>query len=106
MTSASVSERRSAQASTFARTGVCMTVVSAPLRPHFRSGIFPKFDPCAYLADDASIIEGMLLDNPRAWRAFKRRFDRLVLQQITKVTRQFRGIVAPDDVDEIYASFY
>jgi RNA polymerase sigma-70 factor (ECF subfamily) len=83
-----------------------MTVVSAPLPPRFRSGIFPKFDPFAYLADDASIVEGMLLDNARAWRAFKRRFDRLVLQQITKVTRQFRGIVAPDDVDEIYASFY
>jgi RNA polymerase sigma-70 factor (ECF subfamily) len=83
-----------------------MTVDSAPHRPQFKSGIFPKFDPGAYLADNASIVAGMIKDDPRAWRAFKRRFDRLVLQQITRVTRQFKAVVAPDEVQDIYASFY
>jgi RNA polymerase sigma-70 factor (ECF subfamily) len=84
-----------------------MTMDSVAPRPRFKSGIFPKFDPEALdLDDDTTLVSAMLADDPRAWRAFQQRFDRLVLQQITKVTRQFRALVAADEVHDIYASFY
>jgi RNA polymerase sigma-70 factor (ECF subfamily) len=84
-----------------------MTVESATLVPRFQSGIFPKFDIAALdFDDDEILVRGMLDGIPRAWRAFQRRFERLVIQQITKVTRHFRALVAPDEVHDIYASFY
>jgi RNA polymerase sigma-70 factor, ECF subfamily len=41
-------------------------------------------------------------DEPRAWREFQRRYDRLIMRCITKVTKRFAA-VGPEEVREIYA---
>ncbi len=76
-------------------------------RASFQSGIFPKFeDGNLDLDDDEVLVSAMLADLPKAWRAFRARFDRLVLRSITKVTHRFPHLVGADDVGDIYATFY
>ena len=73
----------------------------------FQSGIFPKFDESNLnFEDDDVLVAAMLADLPKAWRAFRARFDRLVLRTITKVTHRFPQLVGADDVGDIYATFY
>jgi RNA polymerase sigma-70 factor (ECF subfamily) len=55
---------------------------------------------------DAILIAGLIENDPRAWRTFQRRFDRLIHRCITKVTRRFASLVTQDDVRDIYASLY
>lgn len=72
-----------------------------------QSGIFPKFDEANLDFDnDDVLVAAMLADMPKAWRAFRVRFDRLVLRSITKVTHRFPHLVTGDDVGDIYATFY
>jgi RNA polymerase sigma-70 factor (ECF subfamily) len=54
-------------------------------------------------ADEEMALVAALIDNdPNAWRQFQRRYDRLVMRCITKVTKRFAS-VSPEDVREIYA---
>jgi RNA polymerase sigma-70 factor (ECF subfamily) len=52
------------------------------------------------------LIDGMIANDPAAWREFQKRYDRLIHRCITKVTRRFSSIVSQDDVREIYATLY
>jgi RNA polymerase sigma-70 factor, ECF subfamily len=73
----------------------------------FQSGIFPKFDESNLDFEvDEVLVAAMLADMPKAWCAFRARFDRLVLRTITKVTHRFPQLVGADDVGDIYATFY
>jgi RNA polymerase sigma-70 factor (ECF subfamily) len=69
------------------------------------SGFFPACAAARFESDD-DLIAGMLANDPPAWREFQKRYDRLVMRCITKVTRRFSTIVSQDDVREIYATFY
>ncbi len=55
---------------------------------------------------DAALVEGLLADDPAAWRAFNRDFSRLVYRCITRVTARFSAVVGPDDVREIHAMLF
>lgn len=63
------------------------------------SGIFavPQF------AEEQALIDALLVDDDAAWREFNRRYSRLLLSCITRVTARF-GYSTPDDVQEIYAT--
>jgi RNA polymerase sigma-70 factor (ECF subfamily) len=54
---------------------------------------------------DEALVEGMTEDRPEAWREFLRRYERLILRCISKVTRRFSAFVMEEDVREIYATF-
>ncbi len=57
--------------------------------------------------DDRSemeLIAGLLRSEPRAWRSFHTRYDRLIYRCITKVTARFSSVLSTDDLREIYAS--
>jgi RNA polymerase sigma-70 factor, ECF subfamily len=53
--------------------------------------------------DERILLDGMLNDDPAAWREFNVRYARLIYRCITRVTSRFSSIVGPDDVREIYA---
>jgi DNA-directed RNA polymerase specialized sigma24 family protein len=55
--------------------------------------------------DDATLVRALIADDPRAWREFNTRFSRLVLSTISRVTARFSGVVSPEDLREIYATF-
>lgn len=55
--------------------------------------------------DETELIAAMVADDARAWREFQRRYDRLILRCITKVTRRFSA-VREDDVQEIYSTLF
>ena len=80
------------------------TAVTAPTRPF--PSTQPAFGTCS-AADltDAELVSALIADEPRAWREFNARFSRLVLSTINRVTTRFRGVVTPEDVHEIYATF-
>ena len=69
------------------------------------SGIFPVYKPAFETADEATLIDSLVVNDARAWREFQRRYDRLVLRCITKVTKSFSS-VSVDDVREIYGQLY
>lgn len=84
------------------------------------SGIFKigdgprRFVPCAAPVDlpapapandDTDFIESLVANRPAAWREFQKRYDRIIMRCITKVTRSFSSVSA-DDVREIYAQLY
>lgn len=53
--------------------------------------------------NEEALLEGLLVDDERAWRAFSDQYARLVFRCITRVTARFSAVVGPDDVREIYA---
>ena len=55
--------------------------------------------------DDASLVQALIADDPRAWREFNTRFSRLVLSTISRVTARFSGVISQEDLREIYATF-
>jgi len=61
------------------------------------------FFPVQQCAEEQTLIEGLLIDDEGAWREFNRRYSRLVLSCITRVTSRF-GYSSADDVQEIYAT--
>lgn len=61
--------------------------------------------PPATPTDDASLVRALLADDALAWREFNRRFSRLVLSTISRVTARFSGVVTQEDMREIYATF-
>jgi RNA polymerase sigma-70 factor (ECF subfamily) len=63
------------------------------------SGIFAV----ARFADEQALIDALLVDDDAAWREFNRRYSRLLLSCITRVTARF-GYATADDVQEIYAT--
>jgi len=55
---------------------------------------------------DRELVDAMLRSEPRAWREFQARYDRLIHRCITKVTRRFPTMVSGDDVYEIQAQLF
>jgi RNA polymerase sigma-70 factor (ECF subfamily) len=53
--------------------------------------------------DESSLVEGLIANSPRAWREFQKKYDRLILRCITKVTKRFAAI-SQEDIREIYAT--
>lgn len=51
---------------------------------------------------ERDLVQCLIANDARAWRAFQRHYEVLILRCITKVTRGF-PFVCTDDVDEIYA---
>ncbi|HEY8041992.1 MAG TPA: sigma-70 family RNA polymerase sigma factor, partial [Polyangiaceae bacterium] len=64
------------------------------------SGVFAIPRPDA--DDERALVDALIANRPTAWREFQRRYDRLVMRCITKVTKRFAA-VSQDDVREIYA---
>jgi RNA polymerase sigma-70 factor (ECF subfamily) len=54
-------------------------------------------------SDEGTLVEAMIRNDPHAWKEFQRRYDRLILRCITKVTKRFAAI-SQDDIREIYAT--
>lgn len=54
--------------------------------------------------DELRLVAQMISGEPRSWREFQRRYDRLIYRCITKVTARFAARVSADDVHEIYAT--
>jgi RNA polymerase sigma-70 factor (ECF subfamily) len=83
------------------------TTTATPMTATSRrdSGIFLKcarpFEGCP----EQPLVDALVANDPRAWREFMQRYDRLVVRCITKVTKSFSS-VSPDDVREIYAQLY
>jgi RNA polymerase sigma-70 factor, ECF subfamily len=79
---------------------------SAPVRTVRESGFFPVTRRARIDADssDDALVEAMINNDPRSWREFQRRYDRLIHRCITKVTRRFASVVMQQDVREIYAT--
>ena len=55
--------------------------------------------------EDAALVARLVADEPAAWREFNTRYATRIFRSITRVTSRFAGIVTPDDVREIYATF-
>lgn len=53
--------------------------------------------------DDLELVDAMVGHDPRGWREFQRRYDRLIQRCILKVTRRFASVVTHEDVREIAA---
>ncbi len=68
------------------------------------SGVFEAvtIDPATWSEDD--LRARLVASQPRAWREFERRYDRLIDRCILKVTRRFSSVVSADDVREIGAT--
>jgi RNA polymerase sigma-70 factor, ECF subfamily len=79
-------------------------VIEHPI-PRRDSGIFLTQPKDMQQESDEDLVAGVVANETRAWREFQRRYDRLVLRCITKVTKAFSA-VSPDDVREIYGQFY
>ncbi len=54
---------------------------------------------------DQKLVDGLLRDDPRAWRLFNKRYSRVVLGCIHRVLSRFSRVTGEHDVDEIYARF-
>jgi RNA polymerase sigma-70 factor (ECF subfamily) len=52
--------------------------------------------------EERALVDALIANDPAAWREFQRRYDRLVLRCITKITKRFAA-VSQDDVREIYS---
>jgi RNA polymerase sigma-70 factor, ECF subfamily len=68
------------------------------------SGFFPR--AATKSLSDAALLEAMLRDDPRAWREFMRRHNRIIYRCITQVTRAFAQLVTRDDTHEIRAILF
>ena len=51
---------------------------------------------------EEELVDSLVRNDARAWREFQRRYDRLIMRCITKVTKRFSA-VGQEDVREIYA---
>lgn len=71
------------------------------------SGIFLKGEAVAPEREDAdaTLVARLVADEPAAWAEFQRKYDRLVVRCITKVTKGFAS-VSLDDVCEIRGHLY
>lgn len=56
-------------------------------------------------ASEQTLLQGLLADEPRAWREFNTRYSRLIYSCINRIVHRFRGVVSEDDASEIYATF-
>jgi len=66
------------------------------------SGIFAISRIAPAEMGEQQLVDAMIRNEPNAWREFQRRYDRLILRCITKVTKRF-ACVAQEDIREIYA---
>jgi RNA polymerase sigma-70 factor (ECF subfamily) len=51
------------------------------------------------------LVHGLIANDAQAWREFQRKYDRLILRCITKVTKRFAAI-GQEDIREIYATLF
>ena len=51
---------------------------------------------------DEELLAQLLSGEPCAWREFRRRFDRLILTCIERITRRFAATLSSADVEDIY----
>jgi len=74
---------------------------SRPIEREEQSGIhlIPQRAP---VDEDRELVDALIEDDQAAWREFQRRYDRLIMRCITKVTKRFAA-VTQEDVREIYA---
>lgn len=56
--------------------------------------------------NETELLELMLTLDQAAWREFHRRYDRLIWCCIHKVAVRFTHVLAPEDVNEVYANFF
>jgi RNA polymerase sigma-70 factor (ECF subfamily) len=66
------------------------------------SGVFPVMRVAPSQMSEEQLVDALIANDARAWGEFQRRYDRLILRCITKVTKRF-VCVGPEDVREIYA---
>ncbi|MEZ4406939.1 MAG: sigma-70 family RNA polymerase sigma factor [Polyangiales bacterium] len=55
---------------------------------------------------DGDLLTKMLSNEPRAWKEFERRFDRLVWQQVLRIGRRLGKRLTRTDLEEMRADFY
>lgn len=60
-----------------------------------------KVEVSPALAEDLALLEGLLVNDPRAWREFGVRYERLIQRCIAKVIRRFGSRVTAEDAREI-----
>lgn len=53
---------------------------------------------------EATLLSGLLSDDPAAWREFNTLYSRLIYRCITKVLGRFNGAAHADDTREIYST--
>jgi RNA polymerase sigma-70 factor (ECF subfamily) len=53
--------------------------------------------------DEGTLVLAMIANDAQAWREFQKRYDRLILRCVTKVTKRFAAI-SQEDIREIYAT--
>jgi RNA polymerase sigma-70 factor, ECF subfamily len=56
------------------------------------------------LCRDSRLLQGLLADDPAAWRAFNTRYSRLIYSCISRVMARFSAVTSCDDVREVYAT--
>jgi RNA polymerase sigma-70 factor (ECF subfamily) len=71
---------------------------------HRKSGIFFETLSDSTTWTEEQLRSRLVGNDPRAWREFERRYERLIDRCIMKVTRRFSSVVSPDDVREIGAT--
>jgi len=54
-------------------------------------------------SSEQELLEGLIADDPEAWRQFNVRYARLIYACISRVTARFSGVVHADAVAEIYS---
>ena len=66
------------------------------------SGVFllPPTEAITERDEDADLVFALLANDARAWQTFQKKYDRLILRCITKVTKRFSRI-SQEDVREI-----
>ncbi len=77
---------------------------SSPLTPRLPCEVAA----CEAPSDEASeraLVDGLVADDPAAWREFNRRYYRLIQRCIARVTGRFAAVLGPEDAQEIYALF-
>jgi len=65
----------------------------------------PASDAPSDEASERALVDGLVADDPAAWREFNRRYYRLVQRCIARVTGRFTAVLGPEDAREIYALF-
>ena len=58
---------------------------------------------CFHGCDETTLLEGLLSDDPNAWREFNMRYARLIYACIGRITGRFGGVVRADAINDIYS---
>lgn len=65
----------------------------------------PRLAPMSADPDaEQTLLDGLLADDPAAWRTFNTRYARLIYSCISRVMARFATVTSGDDVREVYAT--